>query len=205
MKIHYLIGLIILGFYSTASGQDVIQMNSTTEGLSAGVHLGLLSYTDDKIHAETEGGVGFGAEVQYGFTHQIAASLAFQHYSVTPKSINSTDTKYPYTEIELLGKYIFGSSDQKLRPNLTLGINYTKSKENFYDPQFNFASLQTYSGLSLCGGGGLRYFLSSQMSIDLALLFNWGDYTTTLINGQEVDVEHSYFSWKTLLGFSYHF
>lgn len=205
MKINYLIGLMILGFCSALSGQDVIEMNSTSKGLSAGVHLGFLSYTDDKIHAETEGGVGFGAEVQYGFTHQIAVALAFQQYAVTSQSINNIDSPYPYTEIELLGKYIFGSSNQKFRPNLTLGLNYTKSKESFYDPNTNFYSLETYSGLSICGGGGLRYFLSPHMSVDLSLLFNWGDYTTTLINGQEYDFVHSYFSWKSLFGFAYHF
>jgi len=205
MKIHYLIGLMILGLCDAISGQGVIEMNSTTKGLSAGVHLGFLSYTDDKIHAETEGGVGFGAEVQYGFTHQIAVALAFQHYSVTSQSLYNIDSPYPYTEIEVLGKYIFGSSNHKFRPNLTLGINYTKSKESFYNPNNNFYSLETYSGVSLCGGGGVHYFLNPNMSIDFAMLFNWGDYTTTLINGQDYDFDHSFFSWKTLFGFAYHF
>ena len=205
MKIHYLVGLMLLVYSYNVSGQEIVEMNSTTKGLSAGVHLGFLSYTDDKIHAATEGGVGFGAEVQYGFTYQIAAALAFQHYSVTSQSLASTDTKYPYTEIELLGKYIFGSSNHKFRPNLTLGVNYTKSKESYYYPNTNFYSLETYSGLSLCAGGGLRYFFNPHMSVDLSMLFNWGDYTTTLINGQEVDFPHSYFSWKTLIGFMYHF
>ena len=69
--------------YEAVSGQDVVAIQSKTKGLSAGIHLGFVSYTNDNLHLETEGGTGYGAQLQYGFNHQIAAAFAFQHYSIS--------------------------------------------------------------------------------------------------------------------------
>jgi len=211
MKILYQLVSLIIVCSANLSGQDVIEMQSKTKGLSAGIHVGFISYTDDKIHTETEAGLGYGAQIQYGFSHQFAVALSFQHFAITTQSYPNTDipynidSPYPYTEADLIGKYIFGSTNSKLRPNISLGFNYTKSKETYYNPVFNYTSLETYSGFGFCGGGGLAYFLNTQMSLDLSLIFHSGDFTTTLINGQELDFAHSYFNVEGLVGFNYHF
>ena len=64
---------------------------------------------------------------------------------------------------------------------------------------------RTYSGFGFVGGGGLHYFLNTDMSLDLSLLVTSGDFTTTLINGEELDVEHWYLSYRGMVGFNYHF
>jgi len=211
MKLQYLFVMLSIMSYEVVSGQDVVAIQSKTKGLSAGVHLGFVSYTNDNLHLETEGGTGYGAQLQYGFNHQIAAAFAFQHYSISTKSLDNgstaynIDSPYPYTEIELIGKYIFGSTNSKLRPNIALGLNFTRSKETYYNPNFNFVSNETYSGYGICGGGGLRYFLNTQMSIDFTLMVSSGNFTTNLVNGQEVDFEHWFLTYKGLFGFMYHF
>jgi len=211
MKHLYPILFLLLIGCVNVSAQDVFSMQSKTKGFSAGVHLGLVSYANDILHAEPEGGAGFGLELQYGFSHQFAVALAFQNFAVATKSLEngsyntSIESPYPYTEIDLIGKYIFGSTNSKLRPNLSLGLNYTRSKETWYYPDFFATIVETYSGYGFCGGGGLRYFLNTQMSLDFSFLVTSGDFTTSLANGTEFDFEHWYLSYKGMVGFMYHF
>ncbi len=204
------LALLILSS-TTLFAQGSIEQQSTTKGVSASLNAGYISYTADGIHLETETGPGFGAQIQYGFSHKFAVAVSYQHFSIATQSEENFDTPYnidspyPYNEIDIVGKFIFGSTDSKLRPNLSIGFNFTRSKETYYDPLFDFTSLQTYSGYSICGGGGIRYFLNTNMSLDLSVLYHSGTFTTTLYNGQDIDFTHDFLSFKGLLGFAYHF
>lgn len=198
-----LIGLFTIS--SNLSAQQVIEMKSKTNGFSAGVHVGYLSYQDDQIHPSTDNGLGYGAHIQYGFNHKFAIDLAFQHYAVKSKSSNNINSPYPYTELDCTARFSFGSTNTQLRPFLLAGVNYTRSQELFEDPFTFFQSLETYSGYGFAGGFGVSYFVQPEISIDITLLVHSGSYVNTTINGADFQFDHSYLSYIGLGGISYHF
>ncbi|MGB3080810.1 MAG: outer membrane beta-barrel protein, partial [Saprospiraceae bacterium] len=154
------------------SSQEVIAIHSKTKGFSFGIHGSYLDYTAKSLHYEAQTGPGFGGFVQYGFSHQWAVSLAVQHYFMDPKTIDLLNSPYPYTEFDLTGKYIFGSSNSVVRPFLALGGNYTTQDESFYDATGFFVLETTYSGFSGCGGAGVAIFLTNQLSIDISAYYH---------------------------------
>jgi opacity protein-like surface antigen len=206
MRIYpFFVFLICLLSVSILNGQDNITIASQTKGFSGGVRLGYLSYTNDDVHPFTEGGIGYGAQLQYGFSHPISIAFSYQHFGVTSRTDNNTLSPYPYDEFDLIGKYIFGSTASQWRPYLSLGLNYTRTKESFYYANVNVETLEKYSGSSFCVGGGVSYFINSKWSLDLAGLFHTGAFTTILIDGDQLDESFSFSSFTGLVGIFYHF
>ncbi len=206
MKIHpfYLL-LTCLLITGMLYGQGSISIASQTKGFSAGVRGGYLSYTNNDVHPFTDDGIGYGIQLQYGFSHKFMAAFAFQHFDVTSRTENNTMSPYPYDEYDLTGKFIFGSTNSKWRPYLSVGVNYTQTKESFYYINFNLNTLEKYSGSSFCFGGGVSYFINSQLSIDLAGLYHSGAFTTIVINGDDISDSFAYSSVTGMLGLFYHF
>ncbi|HZV71119.1 MAG TPA: outer membrane beta-barrel protein [Saprospiraceae bacterium] len=207
MKI--LVSLLFLNsvfFITKLSGQEVIAMLSRTHRLSAGANAGFISYTSPRLHTNTETGFGYGMFIQYGFNHRVAASFSYQHFAIKSQDglERVVNSPYPYNDLSLTGKYFFGSTTTKLRPNLAIVINYTKSKENNQYTS-TYLSHETFSGLSFGGGGGLSYFVDPQVSIDISILYNTGTYTTNYQDGFIVDFTYKFSSIKGFAGVSYHF
>lgn len=207
MKIYRSLLLIMLVFgVQKLISQDIIEMRSQTIGFSGGIHVAYLSYTQDYLHEEAQDGIGFGAQIQYGFNHQFAASLAYQFYSLNSGSTPILNSPYPFSEVDLLGKYIFGSTTTPLRPYISLGLNYSRSKQDFYNQQNNFEyTSATYSGITFCGGGGLSYFFSPEWSVDASFLFHTGSFSTIYENRVLIDDSLKFTSIRGTAGVVYHF
>ncbi len=207
MKILSSLFLVFLcGYTNRMFSQETIGVKSITKGFSIGVHGAYLSYTASGHQFEPHTGYGIGGYIQYGFTHQIAAALNVQHYWMDPKTTDLIVRPYPYTEFDLIGKYIFGSTNSPIRPFLSLGGNYTTQEEKFYD--INDPDLReidaTYSGFTACGGAGINFFLTPNLTIDLSGLYHLGAFGETL-NGFHHEITYDFTAFKFLGGFSYHF
>lgn len=210
--------LFCLFFSSLLNGQDQIMLASKTKGFAAGANFAYVSYENDGIHAYTESGVGYGVIGQYGINHKIAVALSYQHYFILPKSSNSAlsdgKTHYPLNEVDITGKYIFGSTTSNLRPYVQAGFNFTNTEEGFYYPQLggytDVYSTEEYYGKSIVLGAGLSYFFNSNVSADLSLLVHTGQFTTGYLTTNYTDtekfsVEDDFFNVNGLLGLQYHF
>ncbi|MBC7883898.1 MAG: outer membrane beta-barrel protein, partial [Saprospiraceae bacterium] len=174
-----------------------------TKGFSAGVHAGYLSYTANNLLFEANTGFGFGGFVQYGFSHQLALSLGIQHYYMDPKTIALLNSPYPYTEFDITAKYIFGSTNSVVRPFLALGGNYT-TQDEFFEDDIEGLIEATYSGFSGCGGAGVAFFLTNQLSLDISAYYHIGSFGV-IQNRIKYDVTYDFTAYKGLAGISYHF
>ncbi|MBK9981746.1 MAG: hypothetical protein IPP15_04875 [Saprospiraceae bacterium] len=201
-----LLFVFLSGYSNFVFSQETIGVKSSTKGFSIGGHGAYLSYTASSLQFEPHTGYGFGGYLQYGFTHQIAVALNVQHYWMDPKTTELIKSPYPYTEIDLIGKYIFGSTNSPVRPFLSLGGNYSTQEEMFYDiSDPNLKKIDaTYSGFTACGGAGINFFLTPRFTIDLSGLYHLGAFGVTQ-NGTHYDATYDFTAFKFLGGFSYHF
>jgi len=205
MKILISLFFVFLSGYShRIFSQEIVAINSMTKGFSIGGHAAYLSYTASSLQFEPHTGVGYGGYIQYGFTHQLAVAINVQHYKMDPKTTELIESPYPYTEIDLIGKYIFGSTNSKLRPFLSLGGNYSTQEEMFYDPNTGGEIDAIYSGFTACGGAGLNIFLTPNLTFDLSGLYHLGAYGVTQ-NEIHYETTYDFTAFKFLGGFSYHF
>ncbi|HZV71120.1 MAG TPA: outer membrane beta-barrel protein [Saprospiraceae bacterium] len=190
------------------SAQEVISMQSKTDGISVGATVGFLSFRDDIAHPRgAESGPGFGGHIQYGFNHKFSGLLAVQNYIVTAKSENKVDQTYPYLEVDVSAVFTFGSTNSQLRPMLSAGGTYTKMSESYYDFINGTGEIndEVYSGIGFVGGAGISYFMQQQLSIELIFQIHSGAFSKTLVNRLPVNVQHDYYTLNGLLGLSYHF
>ncbi|MFZ1677617.1 MAG: hypothetical protein WBP41_01465 [Saprospiraceae bacterium] len=198
--------VFLFGYTNHMFSQETLSGKSITKGFSIGVHGAYLSYTASSLQFEPHTGYGFGGYIQYGFTHQLAVALSVQHYMMDPKTTDLIKSPYPYTEFDLIGKYIFGSTNSPLRPFLALGGNYSTQEEMFYD--INDPNLKKidaiYSGFTACGGAGINFFLTPQLTIDLTGMYHLGAFGVTQ-NDVHFDRTYDFTAFKFLGGFSYHF
>jgi len=187
---------------------------SRTKGFSAGAHVAYISHENDAFHHAAEYGFGYGVIAQYGFNHKIAVAIAYQHYTLDSKEINSIVNPYQLFEYDIMGKYIFGSSTLKLRPYVQAGFNFTNTEEGFYYPQLGqFQDVYTteeYYGILFLAGAGLSYYITPDFSIDLNFIMHVGQYnkvylTTNYTATEKIDVESDIFNLNGLLGAQYHF
>ncbi|HZV71121.1 MAG TPA: hypothetical protein VFG10_16315 [Saprospiraceae bacterium] len=195
--------VFLSGYTNRVFSQEIVAVRSITKGFSIGGHAAYLSYTASSLQFEPHTGVGYGGYIQYGFNHQLAVALSVQHYKMDPKTTELIESPYPYTELDLIGKYIFGSTNSRLRPFVSLGGNYSTQEEMFYGPNLEVIDA-TYSGFTACGGAGMNFFLTPNLTFDVSGLYHLGAYGVSQ-NGVQYENTYDFTAFKFLGGFSYHF
>ncbi|MCC6753260.1 MAG: outer membrane beta-barrel protein [Saprospiraceae bacterium] len=200
------VSILLALFWLVQSGlaQDYLTSRSRTKGLSGAISMGYLSYTSDELHQESQSGWGFGLNIEYGLTHRLAFDLSFQRFSVNSGNSLVENSPYPFYELELAGKFYFAGSDQRLRPYLGVGVNYSRQNEEFYDEYDNFNDV-VYNGFAVLGRGGLGYYPSENWRVEGDFSFDVGSFSNILVNREPVDDSYSFYAWKTRLGIRYFF
>ncbi|HEX5113549.1 MAG TPA: outer membrane beta-barrel protein [Saprospiraceae bacterium] len=214
----YALTLIALILTPSLFGQEQLTLASRTKGFSAGIHAAYISHENDSYHYEAEYGFGYGFIAQYGFNHKMALALAYQHYSVDSKASNSNVNPYQLFEYDIIGKYTFGSSTSKLRPNLNAGFSFTNTEEGFYYEQFpinnpvyfNVFTTEEYYGILFLAGAGLSYYVTPEISLNASFLMHVGQFTkvyltTNYTDTEKIDIESDIFNLNGQLGVQYHF
>lgn len=167
----------LLGATTGASAQD----RSSTRGLLLGLHLGAAAVQlDEEGAGGAENGGGLGLTLGYGFTDHFALLLRADGASINYED-DVEEGSYGLGNVDLGGRYSFGSAAAALRPYAELGVSATALVDEIEDEEI------TFSGGAVFLGGGLEYFFSRRVALDAGLVIGKGKLTTVEFGGTSTD------------------
>lgn len=149
------------------------QRRSNTTGLFLNAHLSgnSASYDFDNFDAfadESDSGGGLGVQIGYGFSPLVTLYLG-----INGAAMDSDDVEDAYTlaHVDLGGQFNFQSGRSAAVPYATVALSarQVNFETDFGDVNFNGG------GLTL--GGGLKYFLSPKVALDVGLTGTFGTFT----------------------------
>lgn len=132
---------------------------SNTRGLHLGASLNGSAQQVDG--ADTESGGGIGLRLGYGFSPLVTLYIASE-------GAWFSEHEYALGHGDLGLRFNFASADNKLRPYLDVAASGRAMQDEIYQ----------ISGFGGTLGGGLQYFLSTPLALDLGLKWTFGSYTT---------------------------
>lgn len=143
------------------------------------------------ISGDDPSGIGFGADLRYGFTSMISGYLSFGGVN-----FNSNDEweRYKTSLYRLGGQYHFGGTTSKVRPYLNAGVVY----QNFKLARIFINDMGTTvvddgellsKGLAVEVGGGIKYHFLPEFLLELSVTGQFGGYGSNFINGRDFDFE----------------
>ncbi|MBY5958417.1 hypothetical protein KUV50_09760 [Membranicola marinus] len=203
----FLFGIMILGI--PLRSQTV---QSVSQGFSVHVHGQFARWNSNShflsdISGEDPGGIGFGAEVRYGFTNSISGYLAFEGINF---DTDDEWEKYNTTLYRFGGQYTFGGTTSKIRPIVHAGgvyqnFNLARIFINGTDP-VDDAKLVS-KGFAVEAGGGLMYYVIPEFSLSLIVTGQFGKYGSNFVNGRDYPFEETIDSQHLFvrLGAGYYF
>ena len=150
-----------------------------------GIHLGAaVNATSIKLDETTfsddqrENGYGANIYAGYNFTQNLGLLL-----SLTASNINDSDTEdFGVAHIDFLGRASFPNRSA-LVPYLEIGAGVVGAE---YTVQGEEVELEEAVGITL--GGGLNYFFTRRVALDLGFRFTAGEFGTAKIDDREVEI-----------------
>ncbi len=164
---------------------------STAKGLIISAHLNGSRITAKDVTDESDSGVGFGLQLGYGFTSQLAIVL-----SGTAAAMKSDERDdYTLTHYDVMGRYSFTGPTRRLVPFVEAG--YTRRELSMDDVTLDLGNSPSTDDISVTGngitlGGGAQYYVSPKLALGVGLKWTTGDLTTVKfgnvsIDGQDID------------------
>lgn len=203
----FLLGLMAIG--TQLHSQSV---QSISQGFSVHLHGQIARWNSSSlflsdISGEDPTGLGIGVELRYGITSIISGYLGFEGINFD----NHDEWENYKTKLYRLGgQYNFGGTTSKIRPFLHAGgvyqnFNLARIFINGTEPVDN-AKLVS-KGFAVEIGGGLKYYVIPEFSLELAVTGQFGKYGSNFVNGSKysfeetIDTQHLF----VRLGVGYHF
>ena len=166
----------LLGAASGVSAQE----RSSTRGVLLGAHLSATALQLDEDGAgDAERGGGLGITLGYGFTDRFSLLLRLAGANIS--YAGDADGSYGLGDVDLGGRYSFGSTAAALRPYAELGVSATAVTDTFEGEDV------TFSGGGVFVGGGLEYFFTRKVALDAGLVLGKGKFTTVDVSGTTSD------------------
>jgi len=196
---HTVLALVLGIMCSTGLAAQSSNAPSFTEGLLLNIHFGGVTISFDEDNQNTQAGGGGGIAVGYGFSPLFAVVM-----NVDAAVADSDDLADPYalTHVDLLGRFHFGSGSRVLVPFLEAGFN---GRAGAIRNEGLELSIQG-GGLTL--GGGMKYFVSTGLSLDLVADASIGSFTTASLKGGgasiDVDVDIAAVSGRLAFGLTWY-
>lgn len=185
MKIHTPARLALLACIcaaAPAAAQDEMAApRSNTRGFTAGLHLNGSALQLDGEGAEAENGGGMGLMLGYGVSNKVTLFARVDGADVSYS--DGEDGSYTLAHLDLGGRYSFGSSAAALRPFVELSLMGAGVSDEID------GSDVTLSGGAFGIGGGLEYFFSRSLALDVGLSLSKGEFTTATVDGEDYDLE----------------
>ena len=201
-----LLTTIFFSYLIVVNGQDIM---SNTAGISASLSPVYASWESESFFlsdlASLEpNGYGINIEVAYGVNQNITAALGFSSLNFNH---NEDWQKYSFSLVNVLGRYNFGATLSAFRPFLEAGLSSISNKVDPVSLDNSGSYELRNSGLGFVGGGGLDYFLKSNLCIDLKAQFHSGNFSTSELDGLELEIDENvdYFIFNINLGIKYFF
>jgi opacity protein-like surface antigen len=165
-----------------ATGVDA-QARSSSQGLSLNLHLnGSALKVEDANDTDTGGGLGLG--VGYGITRNIGLFL-----NVDGASMSSDGDNYRLGHGELGVRYTFLDATAAWRPSLdvSVGARLLQADDVDFD-EFGLVDIEM-SGPAYNVGGGVAYFFSPALALDMGLRWSFGKFNKIKVDNVTVDLE----------------
>lgn len=179
---------------------------SDNSGFMLNLHLTGNAISSVGADAETESGGGFGGAVGYGFNDRIilffnldAATIEYDE-----DQVDAPDDTYDAVTGDLGVRMNFGNEGMKLRPYINAAFTGLAAVEEF---EFGGEEVETIiSGGGITIGGGLQYFFSPSLALDLGLQATQGAFTTATVDGDDEDLDEgiAFASSRVQLGVTWH-
>lgn len=190
------------GDFLFRAGTATVRPNAGSENV-----LGLGSFG---VNNNTEMGLTFGYMITDNIGVELLAATPFQHKVSLPKAGEIAEVKHlPPT---LMAQYYFGSREDKLRPYVGVGVNYT----TFFSEKFNSGnstvqtanlnSLDLKDSWGIAGQVGLDYKLDKNWMLNTSL---WWMNIETDVKFKAGDTQYKYKTrldpWVFMFGVGYSF
>ena len=166
---------------TAASAQQPVAARSHTQGINLGIHANGSSHKFDDSDV-TESGSGLGLRLGWGFSN------TFMLYAqADAASIGSADGNgdYALAHVDLGARFTFGNAASAWRPYLDIAANGRGAAQTIE------GSDVTITGAGIAGGGGVQYFMTRWLGLDVGLKFTSGKYTEATIDDESFDIDDS--------------
>jgi hypothetical protein len=164
---------------STANAQ------SHTQGFFLNAHLnGSALRVEDSNSTDSGGGLGFG--LGYGFTPAFAAFLNVDAASI---SGSNDEPDYSLGHAEMGARYTFGQATARWRPSLDASFGLRMATWDDVDFEGFGRGDVELTGPSYGIGGGLAYYFSPSLALNMGLRLHFGSFNEIKIDKVAFDLE----------------
>lgn len=183
-----------------------LHAQSRTGGLMLNAHLtgNALRGTGDL--AVTESGGGLGLAVGYGFNDRIAVYVNLDAAALEyDEDVPADDQEYGLVTADLGLRVSFGGEWSKLRPFLNAAFTGVAAAEEYEEQGEDVDQVTSGGGLTV--GGGLQYFFSPSLALDVGLQATHGAFTHVSVDGddaEEFDLGVAFTTSRLQLGLTWH-
>ena len=161
---------------------------SDNSGFMLNLHLlgnGVTLVGDD---TETETGGGAGFAVGYGFNDRVALYLNVDAAAIEydEDETDVVDDTYDAVTADLGVRMNFGNEGMKVRPYINAAFTGFAAVEEFDVAGEAVESMLSGGGLTL--GGGLQYFFTRSLALDLGLQATQGAFTEVTVDDEDEEL-----------------
>lgn len=193
----YLTFIFSLLLFTTTLSAQVVSQQSTNEGFSITGSLGYHTWNADDISGEALGGIAISLSPSYGFNDHIQAYINLEFAPAVESGSDFIDS-YPVHQIELGARFNFAGTTTKLRPFVQATIaNHSLTFNDDINQKFKF------SGSTIGFGGGLKYFVETNMAIQAMVQYDFGSYDNNSIDNFTLDQSFDMNTGRMMFGFVY--
>lgn len=200
------IGLSALVAGALLFAGDLDAQLSDNRGFMLNLHAAGNALTPVGADTESETGGGLGLALGYGFNDRITLYFNLDAAAVEydEDAIDAPDDTYDLVTGDLGVRVNFGNPALKLRPYINAAFTGVAAAE-----QYEFAGEdvdQIIAGGGVTIGGGLQYFFSPRLALDLGLQATQGAFTEVSIDDEEEEFEEgvAFTSSRVQLGLTWH-
>lgn len=173
---------------------------SKTEKLYLNFHLNANNLKVED--ADAVGGGGLGIEAGYGFSRLFTLFLSIDGATMNagnfPGDNNDEDEEFGLGFVELGGQFNFRTGKPAAIPYAEAALT---AQAAIFDPDQGGDITFTGGGISL--GGGLKYFVSKTLALDLGLAFTFGNFDEVEIGNETIDIDQNSTTTRLNFGLSW--
>ena len=157
---------------------------STTRGLSLGLHISGASLVVEE-EERNEGG-GLGLRVGYGINRTVSLFLQVDGAQIEVPSSNALEGEWSMGHVDLGARFHFASTLRRWVPYLQVALAGRVVRVD--DAVLNQQAVDdvSFNGGGLSGGGGLSVYLTETLALDLQLMWTGGEFTEIEVGNQSL-------------------
>lgn len=182
-----------------------LSAQSDNSGFLLNLHLVGNGISGVGADVEMENGGGVGVALGYGFTDRVALYLNVDGAQIEyDEDADVEDDTYTAVTADLGVRMNFGNEGMKLRPYINAAISGLVLAE---EDEIAGEELEaTISGGGLTVGGGVQYFFSPSLALDVALQATQGAFTDIAVNDEDEELDEgiAFTTSRIQLGLTWH-